>query len=172
MRDINQAEIFEPVMVVGAEKQVMYFVKGIIKKIYPNTIVCTVRGRKSQQISSFFNEVSASLQFPPYFGDNWSSFEDCLNEILYENKKDYIIIIHNACDLLKNDIQNLSIFFEVLLNLKEHRRSSDKEISNLYINVILLEEKGKLNELKFILSNNRIKYGFVEDVMLKFGESV
>jgi RNAse (barnase) inhibitor barstar len=43
--------------------------------------VRTVRGRKMRSVDALFDEVSAALQFPGYFGENWPAFNECLSEM-------------------------------------------------------------------------------------------
>ena len=40
-----------------------------------------LRGRKMRTVSRLFDEVSAALQFPYYFGGNWAAFEECLSDL-------------------------------------------------------------------------------------------
>lgn len=40
-----------------------------------------VRGRKMRTTQALFNEVSAALQFPYYFGENWDAFDDCICDL-------------------------------------------------------------------------------------------
>ena len=44
-------------------------------------IVRLVRGRKMRTAEGLFDEVSAALQFPYYFGENWSAFDECLTDM-------------------------------------------------------------------------------------------
>jgi len=43
--------------------------------------VRVVRGRKMRTVDRLFDEVSAALQFPYYFGENWSAFHECLADM-------------------------------------------------------------------------------------------
>jgi hypothetical protein len=43
--------------------------------------VRTVRGRKMRTMEALFDEVAAALQFPQYFGENWSAFDECLADM-------------------------------------------------------------------------------------------
>jgi hypothetical protein len=39
------------------------------------------RGWKMRTVAALFDEVAAALQFPPYFGENWSAFDECLADL-------------------------------------------------------------------------------------------
>jgi RNAse (barnase) inhibitor barstar len=43
--------------------------------------VRTVRGRKMLNEGRLFDEFAAALQFPSYFGENWSALDECLTDL-------------------------------------------------------------------------------------------
>lgn len=43
--------------------------------------VRVVRGRKMRTVDALFDEFSAALQFPHYFGENWPAFDECLADM-------------------------------------------------------------------------------------------
>lgn len=47
-----------------------------------------IRGKRCKTEDEFFNEVSASFQFPYYFGENWAAMDECLCDLewLYATK--------------------------------------------------------------------------------------
>jgi hypothetical protein len=47
----------------------------------PGATIRVIRGDKSTNEESFFNEVGAALQFPAYFVELWENFEECLNDL-------------------------------------------------------------------------------------------
>src|SRR5262249_52404434 len=48
---------------------------------HPRAVVRVIRGRKSRTVRAFFDEVSAALQFPYYFGENWAAFDECITDL-------------------------------------------------------------------------------------------
>jgi hypothetical protein len=61
-----------------------------------DAIVRTVRGRKSETVFDFFDEISAALQFPYYFGENGDAFEECINDLDWIEGNAYLIAIPDA----------------------------------------------------------------------------
>ena len=43
--------------------------------------VRALRGTKMQTVQGVFDEFSAALQFPSYFGENWPAFDECLSDM-------------------------------------------------------------------------------------------
>lgn len=59
--------------------------------------VRTVRGKKMRTVPQLFDEVSAALQFPYYFGENWNAFDECLSEIdWFPFGNGFVIVIRDA----------------------------------------------------------------------------
>lgn len=81
----------------------------------PKVAVRWIRGRKSRSLSSFFDESAAALQFPYYFGENWSAFDECINELSWLPAEAYVLLFSNA-DLLLCDApgDNFRILVETL----------------------------------------------------------
>ena len=51
-------------------------------RAHPESDVLRVRGNKSPDDAHFFDELAAALQFPYYFGQNWSAVRDCITDPL------------------------------------------------------------------------------------------
>ncbi|MGB7364436.1 MAG: barstar family protein [Rhodococcus sp. (in: high G+C Gram-positive bacteria)] len=75
-----------------------------------------VRGRKMRTTSDLFNEFSAALQFPRYFGENWAAFDECLSEPeSLPPGKGYIIVVTEPNEVLAEEETRLfDIFAESL----------------------------------------------------------
>lgn len=57
-------------------------------------IVRTVRGRKMRDTASLDDEFAAALQFPPYFGENWAAFDECLTDLAWlPHEEGYVIVV-------------------------------------------------------------------------------
>lgn len=57
----------------------------IYQKLYDeahqNSYTSYLRGKRCVDEISFFYEVSASFQFPWYFGENWAAFDECVCDL-------------------------------------------------------------------------------------------
>src|SRR6266404_5183947 len=67
------------------------------------TVSLKIRGKKSRDMSSMFNEFSAVLQFPYYFGENWNALDECLNDLEWLPADNYVIFITDANHLLVDE---------------------------------------------------------------------
>ena len=43
--------------------------------------ICRIRGLLCHTLDAFFQEVSAALRFPDYFGWNWDAFDECMTDL-------------------------------------------------------------------------------------------
>lgn len=63
-----------------------------------------VRGRKATTTHALFDEMSATLQFPPHFGENWDATLDCLRDAAWVSDKasSAVIVFQDAAKLLES----------------------------------------------------------------------
>ncbi|MBD2364275.1 barstar family protein [Anabaena minutissima FACHB-250] len=62
----------------------------------PDAVVRRIRGHKSRTLNGFFDEVAATLQFPYYFGENWSAFRDCILDRSWLPGNAYVLMFADA----------------------------------------------------------------------------
>lgn len=55
--------------------------QNIYREAHQSSYVAYLRGRRCKDEVSFFQEVSASFQFPWYFGETWASFDECICDL-------------------------------------------------------------------------------------------
>lgn len=82
---------------------------------HTDTVIRTIRGKKSRTVVDFFNEVAAALQFPVYFGENWNAFDDCINDLEWAIGRAYILLVSDAPSLLSEaDDEDFDILIKML----------------------------------------------------------
>lgn len=63
--------------------------------------VRAVRGRKARTHQALFDEFSAALQFPYYFGENWSAFHECLADMDWlPLRTGVVVLVYEAAQVL------------------------------------------------------------------------
>ena len=75
-----------------------------------------VRGRKATADAAFFDESSAALQFPDYFGENWDAFRDCLADLSWLRAEAVVLLLADAAHLLEKATAAEVQSFLVVLN--------------------------------------------------------
>lgn len=60
-----------------------------------------VRGHKMRTVPRLFDEVSAALQFPYYFGENWAALDECLADMDWlPTRAGIVVAILDAVEVL------------------------------------------------------------------------
>ena len=78
-------------------------------------VVRFLRGRKMLRLGCLFDEFAAALQFPYYFGENWSAFDECITDLEWLPGDAYIlVIIDSEAVLSKEDKEQFSTLISVL----------------------------------------------------------
>ena len=65
----------------------------------PHAVLRSLRGTKMRTLQGLFDETSAALQFPAFFGENWDALDECLNDL------DWLPV--GPCTLLMLDTQHV-----------------------------------------------------------------
>jgi RNAse (barnase) inhibitor barstar len=63
-----------------------------------------VRGNKMKTVETLFDEFSAALQFPYYFGENWGAFDECIADLDWLPGETNIIVTTNSDQLFKEEL--------------------------------------------------------------------
>jgi len=81
----------------------------------PGLVVRFIRGGKMFNVEGMHNEISAALQFPWYYGENWDALEECINDLEWLPAKAYILIFTDAEQLLvREDDEVFAILIRTL----------------------------------------------------------
>src|SRR5258708_37705280 len=74
-----------------------------------------LRGKKMTKVDALDNECSAAVQFPWYFGENWSAFDECIRDLSWLPADVYTLVITDSVAVLsEEDDKQFSIFVEIL----------------------------------------------------------
>ena len=82
--------------------------------------VRTVRGNKMTTESQLFDEFAAALQFPVYFGENWSALNDCLTDLAWlPPEAGYVLVISEPLRVLEGSPDSLPVLVRQLASACE-----------------------------------------------------
>lgn len=86
---------------VASESAAWDFLVSLSSMEKPRVIGRRVRGNKARTVQGWFDECSASWQFPYYFGENWNAFDECLTDLEWLPADAYILLVTNSPLLLE-----------------------------------------------------------------------
>lgn len=74
-----------------------------------------LRGSKMKDVDALFDEFSAALQFPLYFGHNWPAFDECLSDLSWITNSGLTIFIRDAQRVLdRGEAGSLSVLVRLI----------------------------------------------------------
>jgi RNAse (barnase) inhibitor barstar len=80
------------------------------------------RGKKMAHRLGLFDEISAALQFPSYFGQNWDAFHECISDLAWLPPDPVVLIVTDALGMLDAEpVDALRILVEVLEDAAERQ---------------------------------------------------
>jgi hypothetical protein len=88
-------------------------------KSHKESVIRKIRGRKSETLHDFFNEIAAALQFPYYFGENGAAFSECITDLDWLEGDAYLLIIDDAHTLLQDSEEDFRIILQYLESANE-----------------------------------------------------
>jgi hypothetical protein len=117
---ILQAPIFQPDgpwlhPVVATEAELCDQVAELSKAANLRVVCRRIRGNKARTVQGWFDECSAALQFPCYFGENWNAFDECITDLEWLPADAYVLVVSNGCRLLEAEPpRELTLLFATL----------------------------------------------------------
>jgi len=88
--------------VIATEAESCDLVAELSKAAANPRVVCRrIRGNKARTVQSWFDECSAALQFPCYFGENWNAFDECITDLQWLPADAYVLVVTNGSRLLE-----------------------------------------------------------------------
>jgi RNAse (barnase) inhibitor barstar len=83
-------------------------------------VVRHLRGSKMRTRDDLFDEISAALQFPYYFGENWDALDECMNDLEWHPGGCHVVGIIDAADVLSaEEDDQLEVFGRLLTSTSE-----------------------------------------------------
>jgi hypothetical protein len=99
---------------------------------YKKAVVRMIRGKKSQTLDDLDNEVSAALQFPYYFGENWPAFSECVSDLDWLPGDAYILMFSQANLILqREEARHFSVLVRILTGARENWIADRQSLSNV-----------------------------------------
>lgn len=96
------------------------------------TYTSYLRGARCRTETDFFHEISASLQFPFYFGENWAAMDEFLCDLEWLNFQKMLIVVDDFGQMfserpeLKGKLQELVVKY--LRLMAEYWESQNKTV--------------------------------------------
>jgi hypothetical protein len=99
---------------------------------YKKAVVRMIRGKKSQTLDDLDNEVSAALQFPYYFGENWAAFSECISDLDWVPGDAYILMFSQANLILQHEeARHFGVLMRILTEARENWIADRQSLSNV-----------------------------------------
>lgn len=112
-----------------------YTIRYILdKKINKNFVTRIFRGKKLSTYDGLLDEISASLQFPDYFGENWDALEECMSDLDWLDETDgYILIFTNSDKILQDErLSVFGTFIDILDKTAKYWQGQGKDFYALF----------------------------------------
>ncbi|ENQ3077262.1 barstar family protein [Bacillus cereus] len=78
-----------------------------------------IDGKKCMDVESLFNEFSTKMEFPDYFGRNWSAFDECINDLSWLSAQGYVMFISDVDQVLVKEDKDFRILMDILYDCCE-----------------------------------------------------
>ena len=139
-----------------------YLENGLRELFKDDCNIWIVDGSNCTSKGGIFKEFGSVVRFPPYFGNNWDAFNDCMHDLAWpgsagrEKCGNHVFIITKAIQLKKLDKRDRRLFFEIIHGLESSWNFAVKRGIYKFILCCLREQQ---EELLKLLEETRISYG-------------
>ena len=87
--------------------------------------IAVLDGSDCKTVKSFFKNIGKAFKFPSYYGKNLNALNDCLNDLEWLDKPNYILIVKNSKEFLSKESEEI----------RNHIFSFLERVSNQWANV-------------------------------------
>lgn len=87
-----------------------------------------LRGKRCQTDEDFFCEISASFQFPAYFGENWNALNDCLGDLDWLHFSKIMIVLDDYSLAYSNDTEGKQLLLKSLVLMAKRWKQKNMDI--------------------------------------------
>lgn len=95
---------------------------------YKEAVIRMIRGKKSRNLTNFFNEIASALQFPYYFGENWPAFHEVIIDLDWLEGSAYLLMFGDANLFLDKENEDFRILLEILSRANKEWLTPNKYI--------------------------------------------
>ena len=113
---------------IEMDKPPLYDITLQLIESHKESVIRRIRGRKSETLPDFLNEIAAALQFPYYFGENGAAFSECITDLDWLEGDAYLLIIEDALALLQDSEEDFRIILHYLESANEEWLTPNKYI--------------------------------------------
>jgi RNAse (barnase) inhibitor barstar len=96
--------------------------ENISEELY---FIAILDGSDCKTLKSFLKRIGKAFKFPSYYGENLNALNECLNDLEWLDKPNYILIIKNSKELLCKESEEM----------RNHISSFLEEVSTQWANV-------------------------------------
>jgi hypothetical protein len=95
--------------------------EGAAEWLEAGLTVRMIRGAKMRSTSALMDEISAALQFPHYFGENWAALDECLADMEWLLPSKGIVLVVRQAEqvLVEEELEELEAFVAALRNASD-----------------------------------------------------
>lgn len=87
--------------------------------------IAAIDGNRCKDIKSFLIEIGRAFSFPEYYGENLDALDDCLNDLDWIEKDNYVLVINNYESFLSGENSDRDSIDNLLTEVAEEWKNYD-----------------------------------------------
>jgi RNAse (barnase) inhibitor barstar len=69
--------------------------------------IAVIDGSANKTLKSFIKQIGKAFNFPSYYGGNLNALNECLNDLEWINKPNYLLVIKNSKEFLSKESEEI-----------------------------------------------------------------